>query len=195
MKRASISVGDRFGRLVVEADLGLFPAYGQQVRKFRCRCDCGNSYDSGSSPLRAGRARSCGCLAVETRAQPRLPKGEAAWRVVLRSYRANAKNRGLAFDLSDERARFLLSQDCSYCGSPPSTVAQTRAGHGSCVYSGLDRVNNALGYVEGNVVPCCARCNTAKMDSGLTEFLDWVRRVYEHSVAGQKVGNIVRITF
>ena len=64
------------------------------------------------------------------------------------------------------------------------------------MYNGLDRVNNGLGYVEGNVVPCCETCNTAKQNLDLPAFFEWVQRVYEHSVekkSGQE--NVVRIVF
>lgn len=40
---------------------------------------------------------------------------------------------------------------CHYCSGP-----LPRAG------SGVDRIDSALGYVPGNVVPCCTKCNRAK---------------------------------
>jgi hypothetical protein len=29
-------------------------------------------------------------------------------------------------------------------------------------------------------VPCCKLCNCAKSDQTVSEFLDWVRRIYDH---------------
>jgi len=37
-----------------------------------------------------------------------------------------------------------------------------------------------LGYVEGNVVPCCKDCNRAKWDLTVTEFADSIRRIHAH---------------
>lgn len=41
------------------------------------------------------------------------------------------------------------------------------------VYGGMDRVDNAGGYVWGNVLPACFRCNRAKWSAGLEDFLRW----------------------
>jgi Zn-finger protein len=94
----------------------------------------------------------------------------------------NAKTRGLVFDLSEERFRYLVTQNCSYCGCAPSTVVRTRAGYD-------------LSYIDGNVVSCCGTCNIAKQAMELPVFLAWVERVYAHSVASRKTENIVRITW
>jgi endonuclease I len=53
----------------------------------------------------------------------------------------------------------LTKQQCTYC---------RREG-----ISGLDRVNNNLGYDLENAVPCCRRCNTAKGNGTLKEFIEW----------------------
>ena len=35
--------------------------------------------------------------------------------------------------------------------------------------------------VQENVVSCCKFCNQAKMDRTKDEFLEWLRRAYEHN--------------
>jgi hypothetical protein len=61
-KRLDISVGDRFGRLVIVSELPLRirPAGGSS-RVFLCLCDCGVSKEAELSNLRSGSAKSCGC--------------------------------------------------------------------------------------------------------------------------------------
>lgn len=49
-----IEPGTRFARLVVIADTG--------HKHVRCRCDCGRMCEAIRWSLRAGRAKSCGCL-------------------------------------------------------------------------------------------------------------------------------------
>jgi hypothetical protein len=44
-------------------------------------------------------------------------------------------------------------------------------------YGGIDRKDNTIGYVVGNVVPCCIVCNRAKMDLPYEAFLAWLGRV------------------
>jgi len=38
-------------------------------------------------------------------------------------------------------------------------------------------VDSSLGYVLGNVVPCCSTCNFAKRDMAYQEFLAWLDRL------------------
>lgn len=48
------------------------------------------------------------------------------------------------------------------------------------LYNGIDRVDSSLGYTVDNVVPCCKLCNQAKNNLSKQEFVDWVKRVYDH---------------
>ena len=36
--------------------------------------------------------------------------------------------------------------------------------------NGIDRINSSLGYVDGNVVPCCGTCNKMKMAMDESDF-------------------------
>jgi hypothetical protein len=58
--------------------------------------------------------------------------------------------------------------------------------YGNYTYNGLDRVNNSKGYTRTNVVPCCIICNNAKRTLSLSEFLEWIGQVYEHSILNKK---------
>ena len=57
MKRAEL-IGQRFGRLTVEAEHGSIHAQMHWV----CRCDCGAEIIASTSHLRSGHTQSCGCL-------------------------------------------------------------------------------------------------------------------------------------
>lgn len=55
-------IGQRFTRLTVLADLGVF-GYGRHRATFwLVRCDCGQVRSCGASAVRRGHIRSCGCL-------------------------------------------------------------------------------------------------------------------------------------
>lgn len=79
-------------------------------------------------------------------------------------YRRGAAKRGLAFALPEALFRDLLTDRCFYCGSDPAPV------------NGIDRVDNAVGYVEGNVVTACKVCNRAKNAMGREAFEAYLRR-------------------
>lgn len=161
--------GKRFGRLVV-----LEKAKG----KWLCLCDCGNRKLIASGALRSGSTRSCGCL------YPNLPKGEAAFRLVYLGMQRNARKRGLSWELTRDQVRILTKQYCHYCGAEPYQHAKGQRLNGSYIYNGLDRVDNAVGYVTSNVVTCCGRCNRAKDTMGGEEFRAWIIRVYDRFQEG-----------
>jgi hypothetical protein len=55
------------------------------------------------------------------------------------------------WNISDEYALNLIKSNCEYCDSVPGERC-----------NGIDRINNLLGYIPGNVVPCCKTCNKIK---------------------------------
>jgi len=79
----------------------------------------------------------------------------------------DAKDRKLDVTITFEEYNELLNQSCFYCvGSLPLQ------GYG------VDRIDSTLGYVHGNVRPCCYRCNCAKNNMTETEFKEWILRIY-----------------
>ena len=60
MKRLEIRAGDRYGKLAVIKE-----EYGGKVRKFLCRCDCGNNAIIPIAGLQNHGTKSCGCLRHE----------------------------------------------------------------------------------------------------------------------------------
>lgn len=63
--------------------------------------------------------------------------------------KASARKRGLFFDLSMQLLSGLMSKPCYYCGVKEYQFS-------------VDRFDNTVGYVDGNVVACCRRCNSRK---------------------------------
>lgn len=169
--------GEKYGRLVV---IKRAPNRYRRVH-WLCRCDCGNEVTVASMNLRAGSTRSCGCLHAETARKNgqtvMLPEGEAAFRALFKQYRLNAKNRGINFELSRGQFRTLTRQNCHYCGSEPLAVLTGATYNGAYTYNGVDRIDNTLGYVLDNCVPCCKFCNLAKAGATYDEFIAYLDRV------------------
>ena len=64
---------------------------------------------------------------------------------------------------------------CHYCGKSPNKP------HRKCetfLYNGLDRVDNSVGYIESNVVPCCYICNKMKGDLSTEVFLEHLNNIF-----------------
>lgn len=88
-------------------------------------------------------------------------------------YEIGAIDRGLAFELSYEEFLYLIEQNCVYCGDPPGPrKIGKRKSQSSILVASLDRVNNDIGYVPGNVVPSCIRDNRMKMAMSPLDFIN-----------------------
>lgn len=172
--------GNRYGRLKVLEYRGR----GTYRRaQWVCVCTCGNTANVYGHNLRKGRTKSCGCLNKEM-VWHRLPRGEGAFNYLCDRLKRNAQERGYEFALNKDQVRAIVTQNCHYCGSPPTQVTKYKRCNGSFTYNGIDRVDNSLSYVEGNVVTCCGRCNRAKDTMGVSEFKAWIAQAYKHFVEG-----------
>jgi hypothetical protein len=88
---------------------------------------------------------------------------------ILKSYKQDAIKRGLSFSLTRDEFFYLLNHSCYYCGG-------MRVG----TRSGIDRVDNSLGYTRKNSVPCCKICNRAKLAMPLLDFISWGLKLGEN---------------
>lgn len=167
-------------------------------RMFRFKCKCGRIFSAVGGDVAQGRIFSCGCYrkAVCGNNARRLPDGQAARHFLYFHYRDKcARARGLSFELTKEQFCALVSQNCYYCGcSPAQTLNKERRRKKQtdpkivyvyklrCVYNGIDRLNNAFGYVLENCVPCCGTCNRAKQTMSLMEFATWIKKLANNRV-------------
>ena len=173
--------GMRFGRLLVKTQGPYVYAGKQQRITFTCVCDCGVECVVKSYSLFSGRTKSCGCLVHEswestggTKLHRGKPVGATARYAFLKSYKRNAKTRGYAWEITNDYALSLAQKPCHYCGSEPASSWKGKYTHGEFIHNGLDRLDNSVGYVHGNVVPCCTFCNRAKNNSSLEDFEKWL---------------------
>jgi hypothetical protein len=85
------------------------------------------------------------------------------------NYIKSAAMRNKQFELSIDEFSELVNSRCNYCDSYDETEV-----------IGIDRVDNTSGYTEGNVVPCCAKCNMMKNDMNVDEFVTHIQKICEH---------------
>jgi len=96
-------------------------------------------------------------------------------------YTIRCKKKEIPFDLSLEIFTFLCNKNCFYCEAKPRPIHPNRWNH-EVLANGLDRVIPELGYVLGNVVPCCSVCNSMKSDMTLSNFLEKIVAVFNSSL-------------
>lgn len=119
-----------------------------------------------------------------------LDVGKAAFTKVFHSYKKNALNRGLVFELSKDDCYSIMKQNCHYCGVKPSKIFTVkrrdgRKGNGPFVYNGMDRLDSMFGYTKENTVTCCHKCNRAKWDMSYEDFLNHILAMYHHNFGGK----------
>jgi hypothetical protein len=170
--------GQKFGHLTVVRYL--------KKLKWECLCDCGNFTVVLKTNLIQGKTKSCGCL--QTVGHITLLEGESGFNKVFREYKLNSIIRDIDFKLSKEEFKTIQQQDCFYCGSSPQTIRKVKNNWSCYKYNGIDRVDNNIGYEMSNVVACCKQCNFSKSKYTQKEFIDWVIKVYNHSVVEGGLG-------
>jgi len=179
--------GMRFGRWTLVEQVE--SRKGGNGSVWRCKCDCGEERDVRYNTMSSGGSTSCGCLRDEILRGPRKDYREVATNLLYRQYSGQAKKRDLVFELTKDEFSGLILQNCYYCGAPPSNLFKkyqrdNSAGHEFLLYNGIDRIDNSSGYVSGNCVPCCIRCNQAKRDMSFSQFKSWVKSVYFELFSG-----------
>lgn len=191
-------VGRKFGRLTIlsyshsrSMNSGYSRAY------WDCLCDCGNKVKARSDHLVRGNTTSCGCYRNEQLSKavsgPKVPIGDAPRNKIYKNYKWSAEKRGLSFELSREQFFDLMSKDCFYCGEPPRRAYKMKSSYGEAIYNGIDRIDSSIGYVIGNVVPCCTTCNQAKMEMSIEDFISWVQRIHLHLEESGILGGYIAI--
>lgn len=169
--------GQRFGKLIV-IRLSHMDKEGQSV--WRCKCECGKFTNVRSNSLRRGNTQSCGCKRYEIIPSNKLPYGEAAQNRLYTDYKKSAKYRKILFKLSKLEFFELTTGRCYYCGTHPSNVIKSPSNNGDYVYSGIDRLDNKIGYIIKNCVPCCKICNRAKREITENVFNQWIKNLVEY---------------
>lgn len=76
-------------------------------------------------------------------------KGRAI--AMLNAYRKIDKSKHRSCDIDLPFLMAIFSMSCVYCGDTDRL--------------GCDRVDNSIGHLKSNVVPCCATCNISRMNN------------------------------
>lgn len=172
--------GQRFGKLVVVEFVGT--GENRKRARWKCKCECGNISIVNSDNLRAGKVIGCGKCRSKIGNQYGkydLKTHDSAFKIFYRTIKLGAESRNLPFELSMDDVKIISSKSCFYCGCSPYYRVKVRNKFGTdYVYNGIDRVDNTVGYIIENVVPCCKRCNQAKMNLSLEDFKNLVINIF-----------------
>jgi len=79
-------------------------------------------------------------------------------------YKKSAKKRKINFEIVETDCQPFFNSICDYCGDNYNGL-------------GIDRLNNDIGYVLGNLVPCCYTCNLMKRTATKNEFINHIKKI------------------
>lgn len=82
-----------------------------------------------------------------------------------------AKMRKINCEISKQTYLNVIKQSCNYCHNDFINGCR-----------GIDRINSKIGYIYGNIVPCCYSCNIMKNILSVEEFFHHLLKIYKHSI-------------
>lgn len=168
--KLSYKIGEQFGKLtVLERMENSGPQKSRSMWKFKCEC---------------GVVPACpDCRRIEV--INKSPLSDTLERQMYTQHILSARSRRIKFDIGREEFGIITSLSCFYCHRPPhrkyrgSVSPSERQREGFILVGGIDRVDNSRGYHSDNIVPCCSRCNTMKLNMHVMEFIDHVELIYK----------------
>lgn len=165
------SICNKCGKSEPEVTFALRLVGGRQYPKYICRsCDTKRKQIWRRS---RGRTETIRLSAMIRQRRERTDR-EQIPRVIVVDCRRSDKKKGFVCDLTIEFVKESIKDGCSYCGEIRIRV-------------GLDRIDNALGHSQNNVVACCGRCNYLRRDMPYAAWMmlvPQVRKIRESGAFG-----------
>lgn len=122
-----------------------------------CRCRCGKEVTVQGGNLTSGNSKSCGCLQREIQHERSEANKLRPFEAAYNNLKRMAKLMNADVQISYEKfLGYTKVTVCHYCGEVITWKPQ-----GIQAYR-LDRKDPKVGYLEENLVVCCARCNLSK---------------------------------
>lgn len=170
-------VGSRSGSLKVTA----FSHSKNWKAYWHVKCDCGARKVLSTTVLTGSRAQKwCG----QSCPRKLLDDEVRVKRRKIIQYKSGAATRNIEWALTGDEAWALMQSDCYWCGERPQLttfwVHDRRTRTAKWRVNGIDRLDSNKGYVQGNCVPCCSKCNVTKSDLPVADFLAHVAAVLRH---------------
>ncbi len=172
------SEGDVVGNLEIKGLSGTSKS-GTRLYSVLCLL-CGSVTDKRLQTIEM--AQSCGCMQSkrDRRVVGSGRRSAEGTRVEINNlisiYKSNARKRGVSFDLTYTQFETLVDGECYFCGDTGGNTLRKR-GYNVYSYTGIDRVDNSVGYLPSNCVSCCSWCNRAKNNGTLSNFVDKCKKI------------------
>jgi hypothetical protein len=187
-------IGENIGKLTVIGKFRQIYGNGKTQLKYACICDCNTDHTIyvKRDDLIHNRRLHCGCLRKEP-ANKYKDRTQAMLRHHYNSSIVKRSRQKKFIEIIDfEDFISYIQQPCVFCGTVNSCTLKDRHPHKGAAEqikcNTIDRLDNSLGYIVGNCVPCCVTCNIAKGERTLEQFTQWIQNVYQtivHDLGGK----------
>jgi hypothetical protein len=159
-----------FGNLFVLGPSRKVKKYGESLWMFYAFCcTCGeNVVEREAKQLSRKSTKSCGCIRFLQFSKDKIlvAKNASYQKYVARSVAPN-KN----IDIDKDVFYKFFEKECFYCGAKPDLKNDENFKNKKLKLTGVDRIDNSIGYVESNLVACCFECNWMKQDYNQRDFI------------------------
>ena len=188
-------IGNRYGKLIVIKFSHTTTArHKDRIRVkywFECLCNCGQTVLVSRASLYKDHrgTKSCGCNHIDgwqrsadkqrgvARPHVQKPNGASVLHHVFLAYKGGAKRRNIPFLITEKQFAVITDQRCSYCDCLPKETKSKKDSFSSRKMNGIDSLDNNLGYILSNCVPCCKVCNYMKQELSEKEFFEHIKRI------------------
>lgn len=166
-------IGQRFGKLVVIEKQGREKSDNGEA-KWICKCDCGNTYVTGSNRLRRGATKSCGCFKIEKLTPNRYQDlSHAYWSRIVRG----AQIRGLSLEIIPKDAWDKFVEQGKKCALSGVELVLSNPYSGKNQTASFDRIDSSKGYEKSNIQWIHKDLNNMKNNFTDAEFILWCEKV------------------
>jgi hypothetical protein len=163
------------------------------ARLWLCQCECGKQKVLKSNHL--SQTISCGCKMGRPFSDD--TKHLVTQNIQYSHHKHGARRRGWT-EMPRTKWESIVSKPCYYCGGfDVRNIANTECYKSAGIsqesnkralydieINGVDRLHNSIGYVDSNVVPCCATCNSMKSNLEIDAFVRHLSTIRKHQNNG-----------
>lgn len=150
--------GEQFGKWKVIDRIPRSEAKHNQI--WQCRCECGTTRPLATRTLKQAHETHSGCRKCAAPSAYSVGLRYRPFEALYIKASRSAKRDGHSFEITYENFLAIKEDCCHYCRSL-LTWAEYGTRKNGQAYN-VDRMNNDQGYIVGNVVSCCKKCNHAK---------------------------------
>ena len=179
-----IKIGNAFGDIKITGFYrGPVKNKPMQTRKMiNYQCSCGRKYSTSVGNLNKKIQKKLFSCKNCMKRKAAIKRGRTVcFKETMNLYKRSAFYRGFEFAITIDEIKKLFKGNCHYCGKPPSNIRTKREFNTPFIYSGIDRVNNKIGYTKDNTVSSCKECNWLKHTKSKDDFLSLIEKIYKHS--------------